>query len=63
MCKTPQKVDMGFTQEPFPAGTHMCLIYSDEADRQRVIAKFLEAGLAAGEKVAYFGDKATPKEV
>jgi len=55
--------NMGFTQESFPAGTHMCLIYSHETERRNIIGKFLESGLLAQEKVAYFTDTLTPEEV
>ncbi|NQX02084.1 MEDS domain-containing protein [bacterium] len=55
--------DMGFTAERFPAGTHMCLIYSDESERRKIIGKFLESGLLAREKVAYFADTLKPEEV
>lgn len=54
---------MGFTGEPFPAGTHMCLIYAKENERRAVIGKFLESGILAGEKVSYFADAAKPGEV
>jgi len=54
---------MGFTRERFPAGTHMCLIYDDEAERRRLVSKFLDAGLRDGEKVAYFADLASPDDV
>ena len=56
-------IPMGFTQESFPAGTHMCLIYAQESERRRVISKFLESGLLAKEKVAYFADMLTSEEV
>ncbi|MBM4397531.1 MAG: MEDS domain-containing protein, partial [Deltaproteobacteria bacterium] len=49
--------------ERFPAGTHMCLIYDDEAERRRLVSKFLDAGLRDGEKVAYFADLASPDDV
>lgn len=58
-----QSVAMGFTRQPFPAGTHMCFLYSDEAERRRVIGKFLESGIAAREKVSYFADIMKPEEV
>jgi hypothetical protein len=48
---------MGFTDETFPAGTHMCLIYGDQAECDDLIQKFLSAGLIAGEKVGYFTDR------
>jgi hypothetical protein len=54
---------MGFTEQAFPAGTHMCFIYSDDAERRSLIAKFLAAGFTSGEKVGYFADSATPEEV
>jgi len=55
--------NMGFTSEMFPAGTHMCLIYSQESERRKIIGKFLESGLLAQEKVAYFADTLSPDEV
>jgi hypothetical protein len=54
---------MGFTDEKFPAGTHMCLIYDDDGERRKLVARFLDAGLRGGEKVAYFADVVTPDEV
>ena len=30
MCQ--EHVSMGFTKQTFPAGTHMCLIYNDDAE-------------------------------
>ncbi|MDJ0765793.1 MAG: MEDS domain-containing protein [Myxococcota bacterium] len=54
---------MGFTEETFPVGTHMCLIYDNDKEREHVIAKFLQAGLAQEEKVAYFADIMTPADV
>lgn len=60
----PRKIiDMGFTKEPFPEGTHMCLIYDNDAYRQKVISQFLAKGLAVGEQVGYFADVTTPTEV
>jgi hypothetical protein len=63
MERTQRQAAMGFTDELFPAGTHMCLIYDNEADRRKVISKFLDAGLHEHEKVAYFADTMAPAEV
>jgi DcmR-like sensory protein len=63
MCQEHEQVKMGFTKQTFPAGTHMCLIYSDEAERQSIISKFIDSGLVNDEKVSYFADTATPAEV
>ena len=51
-----QPVDLGFTAERFPAGTHMCFIYNDERERREVIGRYLEAGIEGGELVGYFAD-------
>jgi len=58
-----QKVDFGFCEEKFPAGTHMCLIFSNEEERARVIAGYLQSGISQGEKVAYFANERSPDEV
>ena len=58
-----EHVDMGFTKDVFPEGTHMCLIYDDDEHRRSVIGRFLARGIALGEKVSYFADTSTPAEV
>ena len=56
-------VNMGFTEQTFPAGTHICLIYNnDESERESVITKYVAAGIKAGEKVACFVDALSPAE-
>jgi hypothetical protein len=55
-------MDMGFTSEQFPEGTHMCLIYSNEEDRRNVISKFIGAGISNEDKVAYFADEMSPED-
>ncbi len=63
MCINQKIVNLGFTDEKFPAGTHMCMIYNSEEERQRIISKFIENGLSAGEKVGYFADMLKPDNV
>ena len=58
-----KKTSFGFTKEKFPCGTHMCLIYRDEAERRKIVSQYLDSGLDAGEKVAYFVDSMTPAEL
>ena len=60
MC---DKVDLGFTPVKTQRGTHMCLIYSDEAERKEVVGRFMAAGGASGERIAYFADQMTKAEV
>ncbi len=56
MSAARDNINLGFTNESYPAGTHMCLIYSGEEERVRTIAQYIQSGLAAGERVAYFSD-------
>lgn len=49
-------VSLGFTEERFPAGTHMCYIYADDEERSGIVCNFIESGLPGGESVNYFAD-------
>lgn len=63
MSTIQRQAAMGFTDEKFPAGTHMCLIYDNEDERRKVIGKFLSAGMQEHEKTAYFADTMDPADV
>jgi len=52
-------VDLGFTPERFPAGTHICQIYNDESERDDALWLFLASGLKAGERTACFSEHMT----
>jgi len=56
-------ISLGFSDESFPTGTHMCLFYTDERVRRDVITKFLRAGLSAGERVCYFVNELRPEDL
>ena len=58
-----EEMDMGFTQERFPKGTHMCLIFDEEEYRRKIVAEFLAAGLKRGEQVRYMTDVSTSQDV
>jgi hypothetical protein len=58
-----KEVDMGFTKDRFPEGTHMCLIYDDDEQRKKIIGQFLAKGISIGEQVGYYADTTTPKDV
>jgi len=60
MSATDRLVSLGFTAEPFPAGTHMCYIYNDDQERDALIPRFLDSGLRGHEKVGYFVDAVSP---
>jgi MEDS: MEthanogen/methylotroph, DcmR Sensory domain len=54
--ESPRMVSLGFDGEPYPAGTHMCLIFNDEGERRWVISKYVQSGLDTNEQVSYFVD-------
>ncbi|MDX9735236.1 MAG: MEDS domain-containing protein [Thermoanaerobaculia bacterium] len=58
-----RQIRLGFTEEPFPEGTHMCHIFSDEGEQAEVMARYVSTGLAEGEQVAYFVDTLPVEEL
>ncbi|MFW5695707.1 MAG: MEDS domain-containing protein, partial [Alkalispirochaeta sp.] len=54
---------VGFSDELFAPGTHMCLVFRDETERRRIVSRFVESGLLDGEQVGYFADTADTGEV
>jgi hypothetical protein len=50
-------ISLGFTEERFPAGVHICQIFSDDDERQDSLMKFLLSGLQSGERTSCFSDK------
>lgn len=63
MNQTRRSISLGFTSEQVQEGLHICYIYDDEAERQRVIANFLESGLLANEKVLCLVEDVSPQEM
>lgn len=57
MNQLPLRVSLGFTEEKFPAGTHICQIFNDDNERNDSLLKFLRSGLEGSEKAACFSDK------
>jgi len=56
-------IDLGFAEERFPAGVHICQIFSDDDERQDSLLKFVLSGLQAGERTSCFSDKASESSV
>jgi hypothetical protein len=57
MPKPPHLCPLGFADQLFPAGSHICQIYSDDEERIDSSLGFLESGLKNGEKTACFNRK------
>ncbi len=54
MLNESPMVSLGFTKQTFPAGVHICQVFSHDQERLESILKFLQSGLAAGERAACF---------
>lgn len=50
-------ISLGFTDQEFPPGVHVCQIYSDDEERQESVLKFLLSGLKGSERTCCFSDK------
>ncbi len=59
MKATRPMVDLGFAQEQFPAGVHICQIFKDDEEREEALLKYLLSGLQSGERTTCFSDKTT----
>ena len=57
MSHEPHMVSLGFTDQTFPAGVHMCQIFGGDEERLDALLKFVSSGLEAGERVACFTEK------
>lgn len=56
-------VHLGFFDRSVPAGSHICVFYSDPATRDEVVMPFLAQGLRTGEKCICVLASSGPKEV
>ena len=63
MVDSDSRVSLGFTEGKFPAGTHMCQIFGDDAEREETILKYLLSGIQGGERFACFSDKTRAHEM
>ena len=56
-------VHLGFFDRSVPAGSHICVFYSDPATRDEVVMPFLAQGLRTGEKCVCVLASLDPQEV
>ncbi|MDP3176250.1 MAG: MEDS domain-containing protein [Spirochaetaceae bacterium] len=54
---------MDFASE-LPSGScHLCLIFDDDEQREKVVSAYIAGGLKKGEQVRYFSDRTSPEEI
>lgn len=49
-------VCLGFTDERYPEGTHICYLYNDDDERRRLLSLFARHTLVEGERLDYLAD-------
>ena len=54
-----KKISLGFTEQKFEAGVHICQIYTEEDERQNALVDYVISGLEGGENTACFTEKET----
>lgn len=63
MNNQEQGMDLGFTTELIPECNHLCLIYDNDEQRQKIVSAYLAAGVRQGDLVRYFTDMTPTEEV
>jgi hypothetical protein len=63
MNKLKNEIELGFTKQNLPKSCHVCLIYENEEQRQKIVSEYIADGLKQGEIVRYFADKTLPETV
>lgn len=58
-----QSMSLGFSQQDFVPGVHLCQVFSEDDERQEVLLKVILSGLQGNEKVACFSDNMTEEAV
>ncbi len=56
-------ISLGFADERFPAGVHICQVFSDDPEREDALLRFLQSGLEAGERTTCFSDREDPASI
>lgn len=54
-----RKISLGFTNQQFEPGVHICQIFNDDDERHESLVNFIISGLQSGESTACFSEKET----
>jgi diguanylate cyclase (GGDEF)-like protein len=63
MAAGRRHISLGFTDEPYPEGTHICYLYGSDEERRQVLPLFIRQGLAERESVDYVADVPARKDL
>ena len=59
MTQERRHICLGFTDELYPEGTHICYLYNDEEERRRILPRFARHALLDHESFDYLADVPT----
>ena len=59
MARERRHICLGFTDEPYPEGTHICYLYSNEEERRRILPLFARQALLEHDSFDYLADVPT----
>ena len=59
MAQETRHICLGFTDELYPEGTHICYLYNDEEERRRILPLFARHALLEHESFDYLADVPT----
>jgi len=54
-----RKISLGFTNQQFEPGVHICQIFNDDNERHEALVNYIISGLKDGENTACFSEKET----
>lgn len=57
------RISLGFTDQKFEPGVHICQIYSEEDERHNELVDYVISGLEGGENTACFTEKETAESL
>jgi hypothetical protein len=56
MTESGRHICLGFTDEPYPAGTHICYLYNSDEERRQILPLYAQQALAGNEAFNYVAD-------
>jgi len=56
-------ISLGFSDQKFHEGQHICYIYNNDDERLEIMAKYLKSGMEAKEKLLYLVDVMTSEKM
>jgi len=57
MQNKDQKISLGFTDQQFEAGVHICQIFNNDDERQSAVVNYIISGIQSGENTVCFSEK------